>query len=141
MTDVEDQTEFSLWAELAAPLLAGNDLTTMSQATREILTNRAVIAVDQDPLGQQGYAVQSAGGLWVLTKPLAGGDRAVLLFNQNTDPAQISTGAVQVGLPQAPVYLLRDLWQHTTSVTTGTISATVPGHGVVMYRVSAPGHH
>jgi alpha-galactosidase len=138
MTDTEDQTEFSLWAEMAAPLLAGNDLTTMSEATREILTNREVIAVDQDPLGRQGYEVQSTNGLWVLTKPLANGDRAVVLFNQNTTSAQITTDAAQVGLPQAPVYILRDLWQHTTSLSKGTISATVPGHAVVMYRVSAP---
>jgi alpha-galactosidase len=139
MTNTEDQTEFSLWAEMAAPLIAGNDLTTMSAATREILANRGVIAVDQDPLGKQGYAVQSANGLWVLTKPLVNGARAVVLFNQNTSPAQITTDAAQVGLPQAPQYILRDLWQHTISHSSGTISATVPGHAVVMYRVSAHG--
>ena len=139
MTNTEDQTEFSLWAEMAAPLLAGNDLTTMSAATREILTNRAVIAVDQDPLGRQGFAVQSANGLWVLTKPLAGGDRAVVLFNQNASAAVITTDAAQVGLPRARAYILRNLWMHTTTMSNGTISATVPGHAVVMYRVSARG--
>jgi alpha-galactosidase len=139
MTTTEDRSEFSLWAELASPLLAGNDLSTMSAATRQILTNRAVIAVDQDPLGRQGYPVVSAGDHWVLTKPLANGDRAVLLFNETNTPAVITTSARQAGLPAAPAYVLRDLWRHTATRTSGPISAEVPPHAVVMYRVTPLG--
>ncbi|MBO0882086.1 MAG: glycoside hydrolase family 27 protein, partial [Mycobacterium sp.] len=75
LTPDEAQSEFSLWAEMAAPLLAGNDPSTMSDATRDILTNSDVIRVDQDPLGQQGFAVSDSNGDWVLTKPLANGGR------------------------------------------------------------------
>jgi alpha-galactosidase len=141
MTTTEDRSEFSLWAELAAPLIAGNDLSAMSAATRHILTNRAVIAVDQDPLGKQGYPVASAGGHWVLTKQLAGGDRAVLLFNQTNMPAVITTSASQAGLPAAPGYVLRDLWRHVATKTAGPISAEVPAHAVAMYRVTPVPRH
>ncbi|HZC51192.1 MAG TPA: glycoside hydrolase family 27 protein [Mycobacterium sp.] len=136
MTNTEYQAEFSLWAEMAAPLIAGNDLGTMSAATQRILTNRAVIAVDQDPLGKQGYPVTNASGDWVLSKQLANGDRAVVLFNQNDTPAVISTSASQIGLPDAQAYLQNDLWRHAATRTTGAISATVPAHAVVMYRVT-----
>lgn len=136
MTATEDRSEFSLWAEMAAPVIAGNDLSTMSAATRQILTNRAVIAVDQDPLGKQGYPVASAGDHWVLTKPLAGGDRAVLLFNETSTPAVITTSARKAGLPAAPAYVLRDLWRHAVTKTAGLISAEVPAHAVAMYRVT-----
>jgi alpha-galactosidase len=136
MTTTEDRSEFSLWAEMAAPLIAGNDLSTMSAATRQILTNRAVIAVDQDPLGQQGYPVASTGNHWVLTKPLAAGDRAVLLFNETNAPAVITTSASQAGLPSASAYVVRDLWRHAVTKTAGLIRAEVPAHAVAMYRVT-----
>jgi alpha-galactosidase len=144
MTTLEYQAEFSLWAEMSAPLIAGTNLTSMSAATRAIYTNRAVIAVDQDPLGKQGQPVVNDNGHWVLTKPLPGGDRAVVLFNQNPAPAMISASAAQVGFtaPAAAAahrpraYQLTDLWTGQRYETAGTIAATVPGHGVVMYRVT-----
>ncbi|MBO0801891.1 MAG: glycoside hydrolase family 27 protein [Nocardiopsaceae bacterium] len=141
MTTTEYQGMFSLWAEMDAPLIAGNDLTTMSPATRAILANRQVIAVDQDPLGRQGEpVVDGANGIWVLTKPLANGDRAVVLFNSNDAPETVSTTARQVGFASPPAghgdeYLLDNLWTGGHSQTTGTIAATVPAHGVVMYRI------
>ncbi|HEX6451467.1 MAG TPA: fibronectin type III-like domain-contianing protein [Trebonia sp.] len=136
MSVTEEQTEFSLWAEMAAPLIAGTDLRDASAQTLATYENRAVIAVDQDPLGEQGYPVQDAGGLWVLTKPLANGDRAVVLFNSTDATATISTTAAQVGLGAAPSYTLTDLWQGGTSDTTGAIGGTVPAHGVLMYDVA-----
>ena len=139
MSDIEYRSQFSLWAEMAAPLIAGNDLPAMSQATQAILTNSAVIAVDQDPMGMQGYPVASAGGHWVLTKPLANGDRAVVLFNQTDKPATIATSIVQLGLPVGLEYMLVDLWNGTARDTEGFISATLPAHGVVMYRISTSG--
>jgi alpha-galactosidase len=139
MSDAEYRSQFSLWSEMAAPLIAGNDLPAMSQATQAILTNSAVIAVDQDPMGMQGYPVASAGGHWVLTKPLANGDRAVVLFNQSDKPATITTSATQLGLPIGLEYMLVDLWSGTTRDTEEVISATVPAHSVVMYRISTSG--
>jgi alpha-galactosidase len=135
MTFTEYQSQFSLWAEMSAPLIAGNDLSTMSETTRSILTNDAVIAVDQDQLGRQGYPVVSAGGHWVLTKPLADGDQAVLLFNQTDAPAKIAATLTQVGVPRAGKYTLLDLWSGSASETTSDFSAVVPPHGVVFYLV------
>jgi alpha-galactosidase len=136
MSDVEYRSHFALWAEMAAPLIAGTDLRTMSAATKEILTNREIIAVDQDPLGAQGRAVSSANGLWVLTKPLADGSRAVTLFNETDAPATIATTAAQVGLGKAVDYQMRDLFAHTTSESAGKITAALPAHGSAMFRVS-----
>ena len=139
MSELEYRSEFSLWSEMAAPLIAGNDLATMSPATRAVLANSAVIAVDQDPMGMQGYPVSSAGGHWVLTKPLANGDRAVVFFNQTDKAATITTSAAQLGLPTGLEYMLVDLWNGSAMDSAGAIGATVPAHGVVMYRISASG--
>ncbi len=136
MSATEDRAHFSLWAEMAAPLLAGNNLVNASSTTLSILGNKAVIAVDQDSLGKQGHQISSSGGLDVLAKPLAGGDVSVVLFNENSGTANISTTASAIGKTGSSSYTLTDLWSNATSTTTGTISASVPGHGVVMYRVS-----
>jgi alpha-galactosidase len=136
MSATEDRAHFSLWAQMAAPLLAGNNLVNASATTLSILGNKAVIAVDQDPAGKQGRLVSSAGGLDVLAKPLANGDVSVLLFNENSSQTTITTSVSAIGKTGASSYTLNDLWSGATTSTTGTISATVPGHGVVMYRVS-----
>jgi len=139
MTPTEYRTHFSLWAIMAAPLLIGSDLRSVSADTYTILKNTDVIAVDQDPLGRQGTVVSSSGGLVVYSKALANGDRAVALSNETTATATISTSAGAVGLGGSSMYHLKDLWSKATSTTTGTISASVPGHGTVLYRVSRPG--
>ncbi|MBB5897565.1 NEW3 domain-containing protein [Kutzneria kofuensis] len=136
MSDVEYRSHFALWAEMAAPLIVGTDVRTMSAATKEILTNREIIAVDQDPLGAQGRPVSSANGLWVLTKPLVDGSRAVTLFNETDAPATITTTAGQVGLGKAFDYEVRDLFAHTTSESAGRITAALPAHASAMYRIS-----
>jgi alpha-galactosidase len=139
MSATEYQSQFSLWAEMAAPLIAGNDITRMSPITQGMLTNQAVIAVDQDPLGLQGYSVANGEGHWVLTRPLENGDRAVVLFNQTDQLASISTTVSQVGLAGGPEYMLIDLWSGATTPTGDAIAAIVPAHGVVMYRISTIG--
>jgi alpha-galactosidase len=136
MTDTEYRTHFSLWSEMAAPLLIGSDLRTASAATLAILRNTDVIAVDQDPLGAQGAVVSSADGLVVMSKPLADGDRAVTLTNETASAATVGTTVQAVGLDGASSYTLQDLWSKTVSVTDGPISASVPAHGTVMYRMT-----
>ncbi len=136
MSDTEYRSHFSLWSEMAAPLLIGSDLRKASAATMKILTNKEVIAVDQDELGVQGAPISTDGGRDVFVKPLSGGDRAVALFNESDAPQRISTTATAAGLPASTGYTLRDLWAHTTSETAGTIAATVPAHGTVMVRVA-----
>ena len=100
MTDAEYRAHFSLWAILAAPLIAGNDLRTMTATTRDILTNREVIAVDQDSLGVQGTLVQEdppEHQVWV--KPLRDGSRAVVLLNRSTTPDSITATWWRLRLP------------------------------------------
>ena len=135
MTLAEDRTEFTLWAAMAAPLIVGTDLVHASAATRSVLTNAAVVAVDQDSLGHPARQIASAGGLDVLARPLSNGDVAVVLFNETEAAATISTTAAAAGAPSASGYTLRDLWAGTTATTTGAIAATVPPHGAVIYRV------
>ncbi|MFE1197076.1 NPCBM/NEW2 domain-containing protein [Streptomyces olivaceoviridis] len=137
MTDTEYRSHFSLWSVMAAPLLIGTDLRKASPATFDILGNKEVIAVDQDPLGKQGTVVSSGGGRWVVAKEMKDGSRAVALFNESGTAQRITTSASAVGLPDADAYTLRDLWQHRTYNTAGTIAATVPAHGTVLLRVAA----
>lgn len=136
MTDTEYRSHFSMWSVMAAPLLIGSDLRSASAETFEILANKEVIAVDQDPLGKQGTVVSSEGGRWVVAKEMKDGSRTVALFNESGSPQRIATTAAAVGLPEADAYTLRDLWQHRSYNTAGTISATVPAHGTVLVRVS-----
>jgi alpha-galactosidase len=134
LSDTESRAHFSMWAILNAPLIAGNDLRSMSAATTAILTNTDVIGVDQDWGGVQGSRVSSSGGLEVYKKPMSSGGFAVVLLNRGGSQATISTSAGALGL-SGTSFTLRDLWAHTNSTTTGTISASVPAHGAAMYVV------
>ena len=136
MTGTEDRAELSLWAMMAAPLIAGSNLVDASAETLAILTNAAVIAVDQDPLGRPARLVSAGGGLDVLARPLSNGDVAVLLFNETATAATISTSAPRTGLDAAPTCPLRDPWSGETTTTTGAITASVPPRGVAMYRAT-----
>ncbi len=88
----------SLWALLAAPLLAGNDVRQMSEATRVVLLNREVIAVDQDKLGQQARRVSQDGATEAWARPLAGGAWAVGLFNRGAEPAKVTLKLSEIGV-------------------------------------------
>jgi alpha-galactosidase len=136
MSSTEDQSEFSLWAEMAAPLIAGTNIAGVSSTTLSILTNKSVIAVDQDSLGIQGSEVSTAGGLDVLAKPLSNGDVSVALFNTTASTATITTNTSAIGKSGASSYTLTNLWTGATSSTSSSISASVPSHGTVLYRVS-----
>ncbi|MEU6660261.1 NPCBM/NEW2 domain-containing protein [Streptomyces sp. NPDC046821] len=137
MTATEYRTHFSMWSIMASPLLIGTDLRKASAETLDMLSNREVIAVDQDPLGMQGSVLSSESGRWVVNKEMADGSRVVALFNESGTAQRIATTAGAVGLPDADAYTVRDLWQHKSYNTAGTISATVPAHGTVLVRVSA----
>ena len=131
----ENRTHMSLWVLLAAPLLAGNDLSKMTPETLAILTNREVIAIDQDPLGQQGDRVSEVGPLEIWAKPLKGGDKAVGLFNRNDSTLPITVKLSDVGF--AGGAKARDIWQaKDLGKIQGSYTATVPGHGVVLLRLS-----
>ena len=135
-TAQQQETQMSIWAEMASPLIDSGDLTSMSATTRQILGNRAVIAVDQDPLGKQGQLVAQQNGADIVAKPLVGGDVAVLLANPSSSSQLVTTTARAVGLRPARAYAVRDLWAGTTRETAGTIAATVPAQSAVLLRVA-----
>jgi alpha-galactosidase len=135
MTHTEQRSQMSLWAMMAAPLLISTDLRKADAFTLKTLKNPGVIAIDQDPLGRQATIVHTAGRLTSYTKPLANGDRAVALFNESARARTVSTTATAVGLASAGTYRLVDLWSGKRTSSSGTISAVVPAHGTVLYRV------
>lgn len=125
----------SLWSMLAAPLIAGNDVRNMPASIHDILTNREVIAVDQDTAGHQARRVWISGQQEVWTRELADGDIAVAVFNRASAAARVTFRWLDVGITQAPPRI-RDLWSHADQKGTGAdYSAEVPGHGVELLRV------
>jgi alpha-galactosidase len=137
MTADEYRAHFSLWAMLAAPLIAGNDLRNMSAETAAILMNKEVIAVDQDPLGREGRRVGRNGTSEVWSRELADGSRAVALLNRGTSAAEVRVSWPEIGYPERISAQVRDLWQHKdVGSFKGGYSATVPPHAVVMLRVT-----
>ncbi len=133
----ETRAHFSLWALLAAPLMAGNDIRSATVDTLGVLTNREVIAVDQDPLGIQGRRVWDGGAQEVWMKPLADGSRAVILFNRGSDKGDITVKWQDVGLFPGTKAAVRDLWKKAdVGVFDTQWKAAVEPHGVVMVRLS-----
>jgi alpha-galactosidase len=136
MSDDEYRTHMGLWALTAAPLLAGNDIRKMSDATKSILLNKEVIAVDQDPLGKQASPVKN-GKLETWVKPLKDGGVAVGVVNLDTAPGTATVKASDLGL-KGSAKKARDLWAHKdVTFANGEYSATVPAHGILMLRVSS----
>jgi alpha-galactosidase len=136
MTDTEYRSHFSLWAIMAAPLLIGTDLRTIKPVALEILLNREVIAVDQDPLGVQGHQVRDAGGIHVIVKPLKDGSRAVVVFNEADRAQDVEVAPAEIGLKPGH-YSLRDLWLHSDRSGDGSIAAKLQPHASAMYRIRA----
>lgn len=131
----EYRTHMALWAILAAPLLAGNDLRTMSSETKDLLTNSEVIAVDQDAKGMQGHRVWQEGPLEIWAKPLADGGQAVGLFNRSESPMKMTLDFRLIGAPSS--VNLRDLLDHTDLGTAqDSYTAEVPTHGVALLKLS-----
>ncbi|MBN2084696.1 MAG: glycoside hydrolase family 27 protein [Anaerolineales bacterium] len=141
MTDTEYRSHFTMWALMAAPLIAGNDLRGMPQATIDILTAPEVITVNQDPLGYQGRLVGNIEGKTkpeVWSKVLSGDNaQAVALLNRSDRAAEITVKWAELGLPDGPAKV-RDLWMRTDLGTFASgYTASVPSHGVVLIRVES----
>ncbi len=136
MTDKEYQAHFSLWAMLAAPLIAGNDLRAMTPATQAILTNAEIIALNQDKLGKQATRLKRDGELDVWVKPLADGSKAVALLNRGSSPATMSVSWNELGISKQK-QSVRDLWQHQSlGNLKHQFSSEVDGHSVVVVRIN-----
>jgi alpha-galactosidase len=139
MTADEYRTHMSLWSLLAAPLIAGNDLRSMTDETKSILENREVIAIDQDSNYKPVVSVSSNNGLEVLMRPLSDGSVVVGLFNRTEAPVQMSFPRSSLPASFAGKKLeLHDLWQHVPATMTGdNFTSTVPTHGVVLVKFTA----
>jgi alpha-galactosidase len=133
----ENKAHFSMWALLASPLMAGNDLRTMDSTIGAILTNHELIAVNQDLGGTPGNIVDDTGtGLQVWARPLADGSRAVALLNRTDSPATITARWEKIGLPPGGA-LVRDLWEHADlGPFDGAFTTAVPARGVVIVRIT-----
>ncbi len=146
MTTNEDRAHFAMWSMLAAPLIAGNDIAHMSPETKAILTNKEVIAIDQDSLGVEALRYSAADSVETWFKPLANGDWAMAILNRHATPQKVSFDWKQHEVSDSvsgrstafasTTYALRDLWQHRDRGTTGrTLVAEVPAHDVLMLRL------
>jgi alpha-galactosidase len=139
LTLAENRTHFSLWAMLAAPLLAGNDLPNMKPEIKAILTNRDVIAIDQDPLGKQGARIYSDGEVEVWTRPLAGGALAIAVVDAGD--SRYSTHPFHLNLRKlglAGTQTGKNLWTGKAIELTDNEPLELAGHDVLLVRVDAP---
>ena len=146
LTEIESRAHFSIWCMLAAPLIAGNDLRTMSKSTLDILTNKEVVAIDQDSLGVQGFKQSTPDSIQTWYKPLKGGNWAVCFFNRGSKSATLkhdwknnvihdAVAIVDLNCGQH-VYRIRNLWTKKELGSTATVlEATLSSHDVLMLRL------
>jgi len=143
----EDRAHFSMWCMLAAPLMAGNDIRKKSKETTGILTDKDVVAVDQDAMGIEGFKYASKDSLETWFKPLSGGDWAVCFLNRNNAPVNIHFNWSQEAVADAfsrsmlnadkTIYHIKDLWSKKNLGTTQSpLVAVVPAHDILMIRLS-----
>jgi alpha-galactosidase len=136
MTPVEYRAHFSLWCLLSSPLMAGNDLRSMTPEIRDILTNTEVIAVNQDRVAQ-GHRLRKDGDLEVWVKPMPGKAQALVLFNRSAEEATVAVSWQEIGLAYDAEPTVRDLWEKKDlGRVKGTFAPRVPSHGVVMVKVT-----
>jgi alpha-galactosidase len=134
LTTEEARSHFSLWCMLAAPLLAGNDLRNMSAVTKSILTNHEAIAIDQDPMGRQGWRLSIKDGLEVFLKPLQGGDTAICFLNRTDQPKKLDFAWKEYNIGSG--LTIRDVWKQQQQGTTATLyHASVGRHEVILLRL------
>ncbi|RYZ27666.1 MAG: glycoside hydrolase family 27 protein, partial [Chitinophagaceae bacterium] len=142
----QNRAHFSMWAMLAAPLIAGNDLRNMSAETKAILTNKEVIAVNQDSLGIQALKYTSKDSVEIWAKPLKGDDWAVCFLNRSVLPKQLAFNwqkeiinddlSKRILNCNTSNYVLRDLWlKKETADTKKPVNTVLPAHDVLMVRL------
>ena len=135
----ENRTHFSMWAMLAAPLLAGNDLPNMTPEVKAILTNKDVIAIDQDKLGKQGRRVYSQGEVDVWERDLSGGAKAIAVLNAGSDrysthPFHLSLARLSLNGAQNG----KDLWTGKDVTLTDNMPLEIAAHDILLVRIETP---
>jgi alpha-galactosidase len=147
MGDAEDRSHFAMWCMLASPLMMGNDLRSATKETIKTLTNKEVIAVNQDPLGIQGFRLSDEHGVEVWAKPLVGGDWAMTFINMNDEPYKLEHDWDKHPLHddlvgrrlevENTVYRIRDLFNHKDlGDTKKPLKSKIEVHDVLMIRLS-----
>jgi alpha-galactosidase len=135
MNLIEYRTHFSLWCIVAAPLIAGNDIGSMTPEIKEILTNREVIAVDQDSLGKQGERIRKEVDWEIWNKEMSGNRNAVVLLNRSNSPSEINVEWKEIGLKGK--FKVRDLWKHKDlgRFKDSFTGKKIPGHGCMVLLI------
>ena len=147
MTENEDRAHFSLWCMFAAPLIAGNDITKMSKATNDILTNKEVVAIDQDKAGFEGYKYKTIDSVEVYVKPLSNNNWAVCFLNRSNEPKTINydwqreiisdTLSHETLDATKTNYQLHDLWKNSIKGDTKRpLKANIAVHDVLMLKLA-----
>jgi alpha-galactosidase len=147
LTVSEDRAHFAMWCMLAAPLMAGNDITKMNDATKQILTNKDAIAIDQDVMGVEGFKYASKDSLETWVKPLNNDEWAICFLNRSDKTQSINFDWKKEDIKDnisskelngnAPTYNLFDVWtKKNVGKTNKTLTATVPSHDVLMLRLT-----
>ncbi|MEO7048224.1 MAG: glycoside hydrolase family 27 protein, partial [Ferruginibacter sp.] len=150
MSFAEDQAHFTMWCMLSAPLVAGNDLRKMSEQTKSILTNKDVIAINQDALGIAAYRNSSENGLEIWVKPLNNGNWAVCFLNRSDKAQNVTYNWAKNPLKDSfskrtaefteAVYRLHDVWETKEAGTTkSNFKTSIPAHGVVLLLLTPNG--
>jgi alpha-galactosidase len=136
-SSIEYQTQMSMWSVLCSPLMIGCDVRNMSKETAEILMNREVLAINQDPLGKQAVRIKQTGPLEVWKKPLADGSLVLALLNRGSSRAEISFTAGEIGLLNSHKGVIRDVWkQEAICDFKKDYSETVVAHGTSLLRIT-----
>ncbi|GAA1369823.1 NPCBM/NEW2 domain-containing protein [Catellatospora chokoriensis] len=135
MSDEEFRTQMTLWAAAAAPLVVGSDVRKLSQTSVDILTNRDVLAINQDRAAVQAVRIGPAGTTETWVKRLANGDRAVVLLNRGDLAQTLTAQAAATGLAGSR-FTVRNAWTGQDTESAGTLSAAVPAHGAALLRVA-----
>jgi alpha-galactosidase len=156
LTEYESRAHFSLWCMLAAPLFAGNDLANMTETTRDLLTDKELIAIDQDPLGRQGFKIKDYGELEIYYKPLQNEELAICIFNRFDHPVnvemnwktlemsasyegksmELSLNIDRKEISLESVYSIHDIFAKKEAGTTvEALNREIPGHDVAVYRL------
>lgn len=155
MNELQDRAHFAMWCIMASPLVAGNDVRTMTEATRLILTNKYAIAINQDPLGRQAalvtkdsthttvHAEVDASGTQVWAKLLSSpaGSIAIALLNRGSAAVNITANFAHLqdttGAPHTSRYEVLDIWSNLSSlgVHANRVTAAVPGESAAFYKL------
>ncbi len=134
----ESRAHFTMWCMLSAPLMAGNDVRAMSEDTRLILTNKNLIAINQDKLGKQGFKIQDDGNFEIWQKPLSNGEIAICFFNRETKDMQLDLNWGKLKIKNFKgEYRLLNLWSNITTYTTkAKIKLSIPSRDVIIFKLT-----